>query len=100
MGVNYGILFTAWGVGGVFGPTLAGRIADSTGSYAGAYTVAGLLVTAAFVLAMFSYVSVSVSIPEKEVRIRIGRRPDQGEELPAGFPPQARTVAGADARSL
>ena len=38
MGLNYGILFTAWGVGGVLGPTLAGRIADTTGSYAGAYT--------------------------------------------------------------
>lgn len=41
LGLNYGLLFTAWGVGGVFGPSLAGMIADSTGSYAGAYRVAG-----------------------------------------------------------
>jgi len=33
LGFNYGILFTAWGVGGVFGPILAGKIADATGSY-------------------------------------------------------------------
>ncbi len=74
MGVNYGILFTAWGVGGVIGPTLAGRIADSTGSYAGAYTVAGLLVTAAFVLAMFSYIQVSVDPGQRQMTIKLGKR--------------------------
>ncbi len=74
MGVNYGILFTAWGVGGVIGPTLAGRIADSTGSYAGAYTVAGLLVTAAFVLAMFSYIQVSVDADQRALTIKLGKR--------------------------
>ena len=72
LGLNYGILFTAWGVGGVFGPTLAGRIADATGSYAGAYTVAGALLIVAVFLAMFHYVNVSVSFPEREVRIRFG----------------------------
>ena len=47
-GLNYGLLFTAWGVGGMFGPLLAGRIADSTGSYQLAYYIAaGLLVAAA-----------------------------------------------------
>ena len=74
MGVNYGLLFTAWGVGGVIGPTLAGRIADSTGSYAGAYTVAGLLVTAAFVLAMFSYIQVSVDADQRQLTIKLGKR--------------------------
>ena len=74
MGLNYGILFTAWGVGGVIGPTLAGKIADSTGSYAGAYTVAGLLVTAAFVLAMFSYIQVSVDADQRALTIKLGKR--------------------------
>jgi OFA family oxalate/formate antiporter-like MFS transporter len=47
-GLNYGILFTAWGLGGMFGPLLAGRIADATGSYQLAYYIAaGLLVGAA-----------------------------------------------------
>ncbi|MBU1230442.1 MAG: OFA family MFS transporter [Proteobacteria bacterium] len=47
-GLNYGILFTAWGLGGMFGPFLAGRIADLTGSYQLAYYIAaGFLVTAA-----------------------------------------------------
>lgn len=74
MGLNYGILFTAWGVGGVIGPTLAGRIADSTGSYASAYTVAGLLVTAAFVLAMFSYIQISVDADQRALTIKLGKR--------------------------
>ena len=64
----------AWGLGGVFGPTLAGRIADASGSYAGAYHIAAVLLTAACFLAMLSYVSVSVSVSEKEVRIRVGER--------------------------
>jgi OFA family oxalate/formate antiporter-like MFS transporter len=48
MGVNYGLVFTAWGVGGVFGSMTAGTIVDSTGSYAIAYAVAaGLCLLAA-----------------------------------------------------
>lgn len=47
-GLNYGLLFTAWGLGGVFGPLLAGRIADATGSYTLAYYIAaGLMLAAA-----------------------------------------------------
>jgi MFS transporter, OFA family, oxalate/formate antiporter len=74
LGLNYGILFTAWGVGGVVGPTLASRIADATGSYAGAYDVAGVLLSVAVLLAMLSYIEVSVSVPERAVTIRVGRR--------------------------
>ncbi|MBI4806345.1 MAG: OFA family MFS transporter [Desulfovibrio sp.] len=51
-GLNYGIIFTAWGVGGVFGPLLAGRIADSTGSYTAAYEVASMLMIAAALLSL------------------------------------------------
>jgi MFS family permease len=74
MGLNYGVLFTAWGVGGVIGPTLAGRIADKTGSYAGAYNIAGLLLMFAFVLAMFSYIEVSVDLAQRELKIRVGSK--------------------------
>lgn len=51
-GLNYGIIFTAWGVGGVFGPLLAGRIVDSTGSYTAAYEVASMLMLAAAALSL------------------------------------------------
>ncbi len=43
LGVNYGLVFTAWGVGGVFGSMTAGTIVDSTGSYAVAYGAAAVL---------------------------------------------------------
>ena len=54
LGMNYGILFTAYGIGGVFGPILAGRIADSTGSYSMAYTIAAGLMILAAVLTFFT----------------------------------------------
>ncbi|MGI6678947.1 MAG: MFS transporter, partial [Dehalobacterium sp.] len=44
-GVNYAVVFSSWGVGGVCGPIMAGFIADKTGSYQGAFLLAaGLLV--------------------------------------------------------
>jgi len=54
LGLNYGILFTAWGVGGVFGPILAGRIADSTGSYQMAYVISAALLILAAILTFFT----------------------------------------------
>jgi MFS family permease len=74
MGLNYGLVFTGWGVGGVIGPMLAGKIVDTTGNYVAAYNIAGLLVMFAFVLAMFSYIEVSVSAEQRTVTIRLGNQ--------------------------
>ena len=74
LGLNYGILFTAWGVGGVFGPVLAGRIADATGSYELAYQIAAGLLVLASLLGMLSYVAVSVNLPEREITIKVGKK--------------------------
>jgi len=52
LGLNYGILFTAWGVGGIVGPILAGAIVDSTGGYIWAYMAAG---TFCFVAAVMGW---------------------------------------------
>ena len=47
MGVNYGLLFSAWGVAGIVGPVIAGRIFDATGDYQQAFFIAaGLAVVA------------------------------------------------------
>jgi MFS transporter, OFA family, oxalate/formate antiporter len=54
LGLNYGILFTAWGVGGVFGPVLAGKIADSSGSYQMAYVTSAALLIMAAILTFFT----------------------------------------------
>ncbi len=46
-GVNYGLVFTAWGVGGLVLPILSGRIYDATGSFDQAYLLAGLVMVVA-----------------------------------------------------
>ena len=48
VGINYGLVFTAWGFGGFLLALLAGKVHDATGSFAFAYYCsAGLLVVAA-----------------------------------------------------
>src|SRR5512134_2085780 len=39
LGVNYGLVFTAWGVAGVIGPIIAGRLFDLFGNYTNAFYV-------------------------------------------------------------
>ncbi len=41
VGVNYGLVFTAYGVAGIAGPILAGSVFDMTGSYLWAFIPAG-----------------------------------------------------------
>lgn len=54
LGVNYGLVFTAWGVGGVFGSMVAGKIVDATGSYNMAFIVAAVLCVLAAVLSFIT----------------------------------------------
>lgn len=54
LGVNYGILFTAFGVAGIFGPILAGRIRDVAGSYSLAFTICAILLLVGTVLSFFA----------------------------------------------
>lgn len=39
LGVNYGLLFTSWGVAGIIGPIIAGRLFDIFGNYTNAFYV-------------------------------------------------------------
>jgi len=43
LGVNYGLVFTAWGAGGVFGGLIGGRVRDLTGTYLYAFLIAAAL---------------------------------------------------------
>ncbi len=43
LGLNYGLVFTAWGAGGVFGPLLGGLVRDLTGTYNIGYIVSAIL---------------------------------------------------------
>lgn len=53
-GTNYGLIFTAWGVGGFVGPIMAGRIIDATGGYSMVYIISAALLLAAAVLMFFT----------------------------------------------
>jgi len=46
--MNYGVLFTAWGAAGVFGPMIGGRVFDAFGDYRYAFYAAGALAVVAF----------------------------------------------------
>lgn len=56
-GVNYGLMFTAWGWSGILGPLLAGWVVDATGSYFLAYGISAVLLGAAFIIAFFTKMS-------------------------------------------
>ncbi|MDR7857477.1 OFA family MFS transporter [Tissierella sp.] len=49
-GMNYGVLFTAWGLGGVIGPMTAATLLDSSGSYKYAYITASVLLIIAIAI--------------------------------------------------
>jgi OFA family oxalate/formate antiporter-like MFS transporter len=48
LGMNYGVLFSAWGVAGIIGPLIAGRVYQLSGSYAYAFYSAAALALVAF----------------------------------------------------
>jgi OFA family oxalate/formate antiporter-like MFS transporter len=43
LGLNYGVLFSAWGAAGILGPAIAGRTFDRFGDYRAAFFTAGAL---------------------------------------------------------
>jgi MFS transporter, OFA family, oxalate/formate antiporter len=50
VGTIYGLMITAWGFGGVLGPTLISYMYDATGSYAGAfYIIAGIMLLSSII---------------------------------------------------
>lgn len=49
LGLNYGVLFTAWGTAGILGPMIAGRVYDAFGDYRYAFYTAGALAVVAFI---------------------------------------------------
>jgi OFA family oxalate/formate antiporter-like MFS transporter len=53
-GINYGMLFTAWGVAGIIGPIIGGRLHDRFGTYQAAFYTAALLSAIALVCEMIA----------------------------------------------
>ncbi len=48
VGMNYGVLFTAWGTAGILGPFIGARVFNVTHDYANAFTIAAVLALVAF----------------------------------------------------
>jgi OFA family oxalate/formate antiporter-like MFS transporter len=48
LGLNYGVLFTAWGIAGILGPIIAAQVFDAFGDYQYAFYAAGGLALVAF----------------------------------------------------
>jgi OFA family oxalate/formate antiporter-like MFS transporter len=48
LGMNYGVLFTAWGAAGILGPYIGGRVFDAFGDYRYAFFTAAALALVAF----------------------------------------------------
>jgi MFS family permease len=55
MGVNYGWILLAWGVGGIVGPIFVSVVKDRTGSFAGALPVIAIVLLAAMILPIVTY---------------------------------------------
>ncbi len=50
MGVNYGWILLAWGVGGIVGPIFVARVKDVTGSFSGALPIIAIVLLVAMIL--------------------------------------------------
>jgi OFA family oxalate/formate antiporter-like MFS transporter len=48
LGMNYGLMFTAWGAAGIIGPMIGARVYDGFGAYRYAFYAAGVLALVAF----------------------------------------------------
>jgi MFS transporter, OFA family, oxalate/formate antiporter len=53
LGQNYGMILTAWGVGGVVGPLIAAKVRDVTGSYHGALIPVAIMLIVAAIIPFF-----------------------------------------------
>lgn len=69
LGGNYGLVNTAWGVGGVIGPMIAAAILDASGSYAAAFAAASAL------LAVSAILSVGFHRPADAAAVKTFARP-------------------------
>ena len=53
-GINYGLLFTAWGVAGIIGPRIGGTLFDVNKNYRAAFYAAGILAVISLVCALMA----------------------------------------------
>jgi OFA family oxalate/formate antiporter-like MFS transporter len=71
--LNYGVLFTAWGMAGILGPFIAARVHDSFGDYRYAFYAAGALALIAFGSLMAARAPGAVAAPAGVAAARTAR---------------------------
>ena len=71
-GINYGLVFTAWGVGGFFFPLLAGKIIEAAKKSTGAGSYNDAYLTAAVVLLLTAVVTFLARVLENRHKARFG----------------------------
>jgi OFA family oxalate/formate antiporter-like MFS transporter len=72
-GINYGIVFTAWGVGGFVMGRLSQMLIASTGSYTSSFlTAAALLIVGAFLSLTLKGRKADESVMEKKAALSYG----------------------------
>ncbi|HEX9306537.1 MAG TPA: OFA family MFS transporter [Anaeromyxobacter sp.] len=55
MGVNYGWILTAWGVGGIVGPIFVAIVKDRTGTFSGALPVIAIMLAVSMILPIVTH---------------------------------------------
>lgn len=54
LGLNYGLVFSAWGAAGVMGPIIGAQVRAQTGSFVGAFWILSALCVAGIILALIT----------------------------------------------
>jgi OFA family oxalate/formate antiporter-like MFS transporter len=54
LGLNYGLVFSAWGAAGVLGPIIGAQVRQQTGSFVGAFWILSALCVAGILLALIT----------------------------------------------
>ncbi|MDO9533794.1 MAG: MFS transporter [Bacillota bacterium] len=75
LGINYGLVFAAWGAGGVFGGLIGGQVRDLTGTYLSAYLIAAVLCLAGAALAfLIKPLPSTAALPQEQIKRRYGEK--------------------------
>jgi OFA family oxalate/formate antiporter-like MFS transporter len=91
LGMNYGLIFTAYGVAGILGPVVGGVLFDVTQQYVMAFVFAGTL---CFIAAGCAVVVWGLARAEAEVGSSVREEPEAGLEVPAEIYARAGTRYG------
>jgi nitrate/nitrite transporter NarK len=66
-GMNYGLLFSAWGIGAFVLVRLAEMLKASTGSFTSSFLTAGVMLTAGSLLTAFTFMERKAKVAKEQV---------------------------------